>query len=88
MKKGNLSQTHKELGRKVTLIRVENTGEAREDTLVGWELAPPHSGTPYMVYLGAERALKTTDVRDVRESNGAVMIQTLNSVYRIEYRVE
>lgn len=71
--------------RRISLCRLEGEGTREQDSLLGWEYSPPTPGERYLVYLGKGRLLRTSPVKSVSESQGAIMIHTLHSVYRVKY---
>jgi hypothetical protein len=65
---------------------MEKEGEnAQRRSLVGWEYAAPEKGYPYLVYLNNRAVFQTTPIQEVKTADNGVIIQTLNSVYRVEY---
>jgi len=81
----NGSTTKEIRTRKITLTRVEDTSLDHRGHVVGWEYGPPQAGERYTVYLGKGRVLRTSPVQEVLGSGPALLLKTLNSVYRVEY---
>jgi hypothetical protein len=75
--------------RKISLLKLAAT---REETtkggVAGWECAPPRIGRPYAIWLYEGMVLRTSPVRDIRKTKCALIIKTLNSLYRLEYLKE
>ena len=71
--------------RKISLARIESVATDRKGELIGWEYAPPKKGDRYTVSLGKGRILRTSPVQDVKQSDDALLIKTVNSIYRVEY---
>ena len=72
-------------GRKVALIKIGENGKACKEKVVGYEWGTPASGTTYVLYLGKGKFLKTTPIKELKETHNALMFRTANSLYRIEY---
>jgi hypothetical protein len=71
--------------RKISLSRIESVTTDQKGEVIGWEYAPPRRGERYTVSLGKGRVLRTSPVQDVKESRNALLIKTVNSIYRVEY---
>ncbi len=85
MTKTNDPKTAEIATRKISLARIESVATDRKGELVGWEYAPPKKGERYTVSLGRGRLLRTSPVQDVKQSDNALLIKTVNSIYRVEY---
>jgi hypothetical protein len=79
------TKTYEILTKKISLSKVDTVGQVQNSAIIGWEYAPPRVGERYSVYLGRGRVLRTSPVEEIKETPYALMIKTLNSVYRIEY---
>ncbi len=73
------------LSQKISLTKIDSVGRDARGAVVGWESAPPREGERYTVYLGNGRLLRTSTVEDVRDTLGAFLVKTANSIYRVEY---
>ena len=81
-----LSKTEDSQVRKISLTKLERGGaEPKKGSVIGWECTSPHRGHPYVVRLNKGVALRTSPIREVREQGRLIIIQTLNSVYQVEY---
>jgi hypothetical protein len=78
-------KAYAEKARKITFIKVDSEGAESQETDSGWELEPPEIGKPYVVYLSKGRAIKTTDVIGMKMEGDDLIIETNNSVYRVQY---
>jgi hypothetical protein len=83
--KVNDKRTKEIRARRISLARLEGGPDKLSDPIGGWEYSPPEVGERYLVYLGKGRLLRTSPVQRIRESGGFTWIETLNSVYRIQY---
>jgi hypothetical protein len=84
----NLSSTKKSVLR-ISLIKLDRTQKRNNAGGVeGWELMPPKIGQRYMVQMNDQLILKTSPVQGVRRASEALLIETKNSLYRIEYFTE
>jgi len=71
--------------RKVSLVKVGEDGRVCKERVVGLEWYTPTPGSAYVLYLGKGRFMKTSPVKELKETHNALMFRTANSVYRIEY---
>lgn len=71
--------------RKVCLVKVGEDGRVCRERVEGIEWYAPTAGSAYVLYLGKGRFLKTSPVKELKETHNALMFRTANSVYRIEY---
>ncbi len=71
--------------RKVSLVKVGEDGKVCKERVVGLEWYEPTAGSAYVLYLGKGQFLKTSPVKELKETHNALMFRTANSVYRIEY---
>jgi hypothetical protein len=79
------ARTKEIVSRKISLSRVENEAAEPKGSLVGWEYSTPKQGERYTVYLGKGRILRTSPVKEIRESDSVIWVTTSNSLYRVEY---
>jgi hypothetical protein len=71
--------------RKISFSKAEHAGASEQDSVMAWEYAPPTIGERYLIYLGKGRLLRTSPVKNIRESHGILWIETANSTYRVKY---
>ncbi len=71
--------------KKVSLVKVAENGTVSKEKIAGIEWGPPTLGSPYVLYVGKGKYLKTTPIKQLKEIHNALMFKTANSVYRIEY---
>jgi hypothetical protein len=81
----SLVKTHEILVKKISLTRIDSIDKEQKGAVIGWEYGPPRRGERYSVYLGDGKVLRTSPVEDVKETHCALLIKTMNSVYRVEY---
>jgi hypothetical protein len=62
--------------------------ETSKGGVTGWECTPPRIGRPYAMCLYEGMILRTSPVQDIRKTECALIIKTLNSLYRLEYLAE
>jgi len=81
-----ITQTQEIPAWKVSLTRMRGEGKGTKGKkLLGWEYASPQQGYPYLVYLRNHAVFQTSAVQELRETEDGVIIETINSVYHIEY---
>jgi hypothetical protein len=73
-------------GRKISLKKVVSMNRGPEPGgLIAWESAIPQIGQPYRVHLYGGLTLKTGALQEIQEIKAGFIIQTSNTVYKIEY---
>ncbi len=72
--------------KKASLVKVAENGRISKEKVSGLEWGPPSLGSPYVLYVGKGKFLKTTPVKELKEIHNALMFRTKNTLYRIEYR--
>jgi hypothetical protein len=71
--------------RRMSLTRIESLRKDHRDAVNGWEYAVPAKEERDINHLAKKRALRTSAVEDIKILPQGVMIETMNSIYRIEY---
>jgi hypothetical protein len=81
----NLRDTQEIQSRRVSLTKIHAASNVKHEGLIGWEAAPPQEGESYVINLRKGRLLRTSPVVDIAETEDALLIRTLNSLYEVKY---
>jgi hypothetical protein len=82
----DLTKTEESPLKKISVTKLGNMSQdTKKGGFIAWEYAPPLRGQRYKILIYEGVVLRTSLVRDVKETDGGLIVETLNSVYRVRY---
>jgi hypothetical protein len=85
--KKDLTNTELKIPRRISLTRIQGFKNENNGVVVGWEHDCPQKGESYTIYLDGGKVLKTSAVVSMSENPGVLELETVNSIYHVEYLI-